>query len=170
MKENQNDMTTISTNDLNENNFIFTNFVVGLKEIPYNTIVLLVNNLPNNSVDLVYTINNNNQTKNLPFHSIKNISYTSKIKMSNSSKKVKENETKSMLLSAVVFGGNPLMQMIGNSGFNSLFDSISNNYDKVKFNVEYQITIQLLINNEEKKLMFISEKNPEIFIKQILDK
>ena len=66
---------------------------------------------------------------------IRNISYTDKIRTSTTTPALKENETKSILLSAVMFGGNPLLQLAGNSVFNSLFDSASNNHEKIKFNV-----------------------------------
>ena len=159
----------IPDNNLNENNFIFANIIFGFKDIPYNTISLLVNNTHNNSMDLVYRVNDSNQTKNIPLTSIRNISYTDKIRTSTTNLALKENETKSILLSAVMFGGNPLLQLAGNSVFNSLFDSASNNHEKIKFNVEYEITIELTINNEEKKIVLISDNSPEKFIKQILD-
>lgn len=159
----------IPDNNLNENNFIFANIIFGFKDIPYNTIGLLVNNTPNNSMDLVYRVNDSNQTKNIPLTSIRNISYTDKIRTSTTNPALKENETKSILLSAIMFGGNPLLQLAGNSGFNSLFDSASNNHEKIKFNVEYEITVELTINNEEKKIVLISDNSPEKFIKQILD-
>ena len=153
-----NKLDVVSNNNLSENNFIFTNSIIGLKEIPYNTTVLLVNNIPNNSIELIYNINNINQTKSFPINIVKSITYANKVRTSNVSKKIDENKTKSMLLSAVVFGGNPLVQMMGNSGFNSLFNSLSNNYEKV---------IELLINNESSKLVFSSQTNPESFIQNI---
>lgn len=160
----------IITNDINENNFIFTNFITGLKEIPYNTMTLLVNDITKNSVNLVYNVNNNNQAIILPLNTIKNISHINKIRTPSSTKKIEENETKSMLLSAIMFGGNPLIQVVGNNSFNSLFNSLSNNYDKVNFNVYYEIIIEVIINNEEKKLIFTSEQSPENFINQIISK
>ena len=87
--------------------------------------------------------------------------------MNNFSKKVEDNETKSILLSTVVFGGNPAMLLLGKEGFNSLFNSISNNYDKIDYSAYYEITIDTLINGIETKLVLTSEKNPEQFINQI---
>lgn len=160
--ENQNKIKDIN------NNFIFTNFITGIKEIPLNTLVLLINNTPNNSLDLTYNIDNtNNKTINLPLTAIKNISYKSRVTMQETTKRVEEHETKSILLSAAVFGGNPLMQLLGNNGFNFIFNSLSNNYNKVNFNTYHEITIELVINNQKIKLILTSDNNPEEFIKLI---
>ena len=48
------------TDELNKNDFLFANFVLGVKEIPLNTEILLVNNSKDNSMDLIYAIDNNN--------------------------------------------------------------------------------------------------------------
>ena len=157
-------------NNLNKDNFIFANFILGLKGVPINTEVLLVNNIQDNSLDLIYAINDNSQTIKLPIGNIKNISYKNCIRMQNVSRKVESNETKSRLLSAVVFGGNPILQLAGNSAFNSIFDEISNNYDKVNFNSYYEINIEALINNQEVKFIMSTDTYPNQFIKQILNK
>ena len=164
----QNSKINIEKN-LNKDNFIFANFVLGLKEIPYNTETLLVNNIPDNSLDLIYSINNNNQTIKVPINNIKSISYKTSVKMQNVTKKIESNETKSMLLSAVVFGSNPILQLAGNSAFNSLFDGLSNNYDKINYNAYYEITIETFINDEEIKYILETNSNPDIFIKQVND-
>ena len=154
-------------NNLTKDNFIFASFVLGLKGIPYNTEALLVNNIPDNSLDLIYSIDNNNQTIKVPINNLKNISYKTSMRMQNISKKVESNETKSMLLSAVVFGGHPMLQLAGNSAFNSLFDGLSNNYDKINFNSYYEITIETFINGEEIKFILDTNSNPDIFIRQV---
>ena len=154
-------------NNINKDNFIFANFVLGLKGIPLNTEALLVNNIPDNSLDIIYSISNNNQTIKIPIYNIKNISYKTSMKMQNNSGKVESNETKSMLLSAVVFGGHPMLQLAGNSAFNSLFDGLSNNYDKVNFNSYYEITIDTFINGQEIQFILDTFSDPDIFIKQV---
>lgn len=170
---NQQQVNNNSNNEINENNFIFTHFITGVKEIPLNTMILLVNNIPDKSLDLIYNVNNNekdSKTVKLPINTIKNISFDTKVKMQNVNKKVEENETKSALLSAVVFGGNPLLQLAGNSGFNSLSNSLSNNYNKVDYNAYYDITIETSINNQELRLVLTTDTNPEAFIKEIPNK
>ena len=152
---------------ISKDNLIFAKIILGLKEIPYNTEALLVNNVPDNTLDIIYAIDNNNQTIKIPIKSIKNISYKQIMKMQNVSKEVEDNETKSMLLSAAVFGGNPLLQLAGNSVFNTMLDGSSKNYDKVNYNSAYEITLETIINNEEVRFILETASKPELFIKQI---
>ena len=170
VKTNFQNLNNNVTDSLDKNNFLFANFILGMKGIPFNTEVLLVNNVPDNSLDLIYAIDNNNQTIKLPIGTIRNISYKTSMQMQNISKKTESNETKSMLLSAVVFGGNPMLQLAGNSAFNSMFDEISNNYDKVNFNSYYEITIETLINSQEVKFIMNTKTYPNEFVKLILNK
>lgn len=170
---NQQPVTNKPNNDFNENKCIFTHFLTGIKGIPLNTMILLVNNIPDNTLDLIYSVNNNekdSKTIKLPINTINNISFYTKTRIENINKKVEENETKSALLSAVVFGGNPLLQLAGSSGFNSLFDSVSNNYNKVGYTTYYEITIETLTNNQELIIVLTTETNPETFINEIPNK
>ena len=43
----------INTDNFDEKKIIFANYVSGIKGMPLNTTVLLVNNVPNNSLDLI---------------------------------------------------------------------------------------------------------------------
>lgn len=150
-----------------EGNVLFTNFISGVKGISLNTIMLLIDDTPNKSLNFMYNIDGNKIMK-FPIETIKNITFKSRVRMQKSDKTVEENETKSMLLSAAVFGGNPLMQFAGNSGFNSLFESLSNNYDKVDYDSYYEITIEATINNQDFRIVLTSDTNPEEFINKIL--
>ena len=89
------------------------------------------------------------------------------MRSANTHKEVRDEDTKGILLSFALFGGSPIPQMIGSKGFNSLFNSLSNNYDKVDFDVEYQITIHSVINNEIHNFVFRSDVNPESFINNL---
>ena len=151
-------------NTLSKDNFLFANFILGIKEIPLMQEILLVNNVQDNSLDLIYMINNNRQTMKISINCIKNISFKTSMKMKNMTKKVESNETRNMLLSAVMFGGNPLLQLIGNSAFNSLFEGISNNYDKVNFSAYFEINIIAFVNDQEIKLLMNTNSNPKAFI------
>lgn len=168
-EQTQNNDTILSSNaevlGLNKDDFIFTSFIMGLKEIPYNTPVLLTNNTSNKCIDLAYVINNVKGKLSLPLNTIKSLTYTSKVRTSTTPKKVETNETKSLLLSTVLFGGNPLIQTLGTAGFNSFFDSVSNNYEKVNLNTEYEIIINF---NNNTNFIFLSSTKPENFINQVL--
>ena len=153
--------------EIDKNNFLFTNFLTGLKGIALNTTILLINDNTDKTINMVYKdINNENNNLNIkiPIVNIKDISYISRVKMQNTSKKIEENSTKSALLSAAMFGGSPLLQLAGTTGLNNLFNSLSNNYEKVNYNSYYEITINTVINNIETKLIFTTDNNPEEFI------
>lgn len=170
VKTNFQNLNNNVADSLDKNNFLFANFILGLKEIPFNTEILLVNNITDNSLDLIYAVDNNSKTIQLPIEKVKNISYKTSMKMQNISKKTESNETKSMLLSAVVFGGNPMLQLAGNSVFNSIFDDISNNYEKVNFNSYYELVVEILIDGQEIKLTMNTDAYPDNFVKQLLNK
>lgn len=155
------------TSPVQKEDFLFTRFLIGAKEIPYNTSVLLVNNVPSQTLDMIYMVEQQKTTKQIPLNNIMNLSYIGKLRTANYVKTVEENQTKSMLLSAAMFGGSPLLQLLGTNGFRTFFDSVSNNYDRINFSTEYEITIQFMENNMEQQLKVISDENPEIFIQQI---
>lgn len=155
------------TSPVQKEDFLFTRFLIGTKEIPYNTSVLLVNNVPSQTLDMIYMAEQQKTTKQIPLNNITNLSHIGKLRTTNYVKTVEENQTKSMLLSAAMFGGSPLLQLLGTNGFRTFFDSVSNNYDKINFSTEYEITIQFMENNMEQQLKVISDENPEIFIQQI---
>ena len=158
-----------SGNDFDDSLFLFTSFVLGIKEIPFDSEVLITNNLEENTINLIYRINNSNQNFQIQKNKIKNISCTSRARTAIKNKKVEDNETKSLLLSAVMFGGNPIVQTLGNDGFNMLFNTLSNNYDKVEFNVEYEIIIEYLMDNQLKRIVVVSKMNPKKFLDNILN-
>lgn len=158
-----------SGNDFDDSLFLFTSFVLGIKEIPFGSEVLITNNLEENTINLIYRINNSNQNFQIQKNKIKNINCTSRARTALKNKKVEDNETKSLLLSAVMFGGNPIVQTLGNDGFNMLFNTLSNNYDKVEFNVEYEIIIEYLMDNQLKRIVVVSKINPKKFLDNILN-
>lgn len=151
-------------NNFNENDLLFVRLQSGIRGVIYGTDLLLVNNEPNNTLDIIYTIDEVKNEKILKRSDIKNITFESKVRVSSTEHKTEEHQTKSTLLSLVVFGGHPMAQMLGTSGFNSLFQTMSNNYDKVDFNTEYKIVITYNEENEEKRITVLSEKNPEAFL------
>lgn len=172
----KNDIEHITTNSTNciqndemmdQNNFLFTNFLSGFKEIPYNTTILLVNDTKSSSLNLVYRLSSE-QTIQIPFLAINKLSYINRVRVSNASKKIEDNSAKSLLLSSAMFGGSPVLQVASFYGMNSLFDSISNNYEKVNFNSYFEITIEIIINNELKKIVFTCDIDPKLFIDKLL--
>ena len=151
--------------ELDKDCFIFGNYMMGIKGLAYNTEMLLVNNIPDNTVDLIYAVEGKNQVVKINKNDIKDITSNTRVKIQNIGKKAENNETKSMLLSAALFGGNPILQMAGAGGFNSLFDSLSNNYNKVNLNTVFEITIEL--NGDNKMYVLNTEIDPEEFINKL---
>ena len=151
-------------NNFNENDLLFARLQSGLRGVFYGTDLLLVNNVPNNTLDVIYEIDNVKNEKILNKVDIKDISFESKVRISGTEHKTEEHQTKSTLLSFALFGGNPVAQMVGSSALNSLFETVSGNYDKVDFNTEYKMVIIYNENNEEKRLTLVSENNPQNFI------
>ncbi len=152
---------------LGENDLLFTNYTVGYKGIPFGATALLINNKPNNTLDLMYNDNGINTTINIQKNDIKNISYSNRPITINSQKQPANYEVENAMLAAALFGGNPILQMTAGDTFNKLQDIFTNNYDKVKFDVEFEIEINCLINNEEKEIVLTSKTNPEEFINSI---
>jgi hypothetical protein len=149
-------------------NVLFANYISGIKTIPLNTLILMVNDIPNNLLTFTFELDGKKMMK-FDKTSIKNISYRSRVQIENTNKKPEENETKSALLGAALFGGNPLMQLAGSKGINGLFNGLSNNYDKVDYSSYYEITIEVSINNQDLRILLRSDDNPEEFINQIKD-
>lgn len=58
------------------------------------------------------------------------------------------------------------IQTLGTSCINSLFETMSNNYDKIDLNKEYRIHL----DNEEKTIIFVLKVNPKKFINLIFNK
>ena len=72
-KENE-PISNDNPNNFNENYLIFTNYVTGIKGMPLYTPILLVNNIPDNSLDIIYNLSNNkddNKTIKYPMSVIK---------------------------------------------------------------------------------------------------
>lgn len=157
-----NNETTIKENDV-----LFANYVVGYKGIPYNSIILLTNDRTNNNLNLFFQIEGNNYTLKIPFQAIKNIRYTTRPITNNKQKKVEDNESKSTLLSVALFAGNPLLMTAGSSVINSFLDNNSSNYNKVSYDIEYEIELDFSLGNEEINLVLNAQNPPENFINQL---
>jgi len=151
-------------NEVNENYFIFVEYVSGVKVIPLGTEILLVNNEPNKTIDLNYNIDGPKVMK-FPYDSIQNITFRSRVRMENANKKIQEHETKSLLISYALFGSTALIP--ATAVMNGLFENLSNNYDKVDYNEYYEIIIEATINNQPLRIMLNSDISPEVFINNI---
>lgn len=146
---------------------IFCGLVMGIKGVPFNTEILLVNNIPDSTLDIIYAVDKVNQTIKIPVSNVKNVSFVSKVRMQNTGKRVESHEMKSALLSAALFGGNPILQMAGAGAINSIFDDLSSNYDKVNFSAYYEMSVEAVVDGNEKEFVFNTDTNPEAFVNQV---
>ena len=153
--------------DINENDLLFTNYTVGYKGIPFGAKVLLINNKASKTLDLIINDNGINSTINIQKENIHNVSYSNRTITVNTQKQPTNYEVENAMLAAALFGGNPIIQLAAGDTFNKLQDIFTNNYNKVKYNIEYEIEIKCSINNEEKEIVLTSKTNPEDFITNI---
>ena len=153
---------------MEDNNLIFANYISGIKTIPLNTVLLVVNDIPSNSITFTFELDGKKLMR-FPYDTIKNISYRSRVQMETSAKKPEETEVKSSLLSAAVFGGNPIMQLAGSKGINGLLSGLSNNYDKVDYSEYYEIVMEVVISDQALRIVLNTDTNPEEFINKIKD-
>ena len=164
VKEKIEEFKVDTPDNIDSSNFIFGNFVLGIKGIPFNTEALLVNNVVDKSMDLIYKLNDKDKTIKIPNKDIKNVSFEAKLAMQELGKKDVSYETKSMLLSAVLFGGHPMLQVAGMGAFNSIFDELANDYNRVNVSSYFEISIETKLKGEETKLVLNTSTNPQNFI------
>lgn len=144
---------------------LYVNKVSGFKEIPFNTLMLLVNDHSKNNLTINYEVDGVSKTDTISRSKITDVSFNSRMLMENNKKEIVTNEMKSHLAAAALFGGNPLAQYLGGNGINGLLNTMSDNYDKVELNTYFEITLTYLNEeNETQKMMFTTTDNPEKFI------
>lgn len=144
---------------------LYVNKVSGFKEIPFNTLMLLVNDHSKNNLTINYEVDGVSKTDTISRSKITDVSFNSRMLMENNKKEIVTNEMKSHLAAAALFGGNPLAQYLGGNGINGLLNTMSDNYDKVELNTSFEITLTYLNEeNETQKMMFTTTDNPEKFI------
>lgn len=150
--------------NIDKDNFLFARFILGLKGIPFNTEALLVNNNEDNTLDILYIVDNIIKLIKLPKNSLNNISFSPEINIQKTFDKEESYEIKSKLLSAVTIGKTPLSQLVSSEMYNLIIANAFSNYDKLTFNAYYRINIDSLIENQEVKFLFSVNNYPEGFI------
>ena len=156
-------------NSLDERYLCSGKYILGIKGIPLNTEVLLFWNEEDKTLDFIYASEGDNKTIKIPFDDVRDIKYESKVTVSDSRAKPENHETTSMLLSAITFGGNPILQVLGNSGYNALLNGLSNNYDKMTLHSYFDVILHFILNGEEKEVIIETFSNPKDFCKLVND-
>lgn len=144
---------------------LYVNKVSGFIDVPFNTLMLLVNDHSKNNLTINYEVDGVSKTDTISRSRITDVTFNSRVQMENSRKEVVSYEMKSHLAAAALFGGNPLAQYLGGNVINGLSNTLSNNYKKVDFNTYYEITLSYITEeNVPQKMMFTTVENPEKFI------
>ena len=143
---------------------LYVNKVSGFKDVPFNTLMLLVNDHANNNLTINYEIDGNQKTDTISRSKITDVTCNSRMQMEGSSK-VPGPDMKDTLSSFALFSGHPVRNYIHAQVIGGAINAMSDNYDKVELNTYYEITLTYLNEeNETQRMMFTTTENPEKFI------
>lgn len=156
-----------SNSEIDKDNVAIARYVTGIKGIPVNSIVLVINNKENKTLDIIYKEQEDKTAITLPLTTINRITYNSRVIVGKANPVIKENENVSELLSAAFFGTNPILFNLSNAGLDGLFNAISNDYEKMQYNTYYEIVINTTINGELKNVVLNCDIDPKVFIDKI---
>ena len=143
---------------------LYVNKVSGFKDVPFNTLMLLVNDHANNNLTINYTIDGDQKIDTISRSKITEVTCNSRMQMEGTSK-APGPDMKDTLSSFALFSGHPVKNYNHAQVVGGAIDAFSNNYDKVELNTYYEITIAYLNEeNETQKMMFTTTENPDKFI------
>ena len=152
--------------NISKENMLFGTLLLGVKGVPINTEVLLINDINNNSLNLVYYYDYDNQIINIPKDTITNITYNENIRTSTNGSGFISNDMKASLVTAFIVGSNPTL--VGAKG--AIFDAVkedADDYIDQSFKVYYDVSIETINSEESKKYVISTNNKPETFIKEI---
>ena len=143
---------------------LYVNKVSGFKDVPFNTLMLLVNDHPNNNLTINYEVDNNKKTDTISRSKITDVSYNSRMQMDGFAKEV-ASEKKDALAKFALFSGHPVKDYLKTSVVSELNDSKTDNHDKIDLNSYFEITLTYLNEeNETQRMMFTTTDDPAKFI------
>ena len=140
---------------------LFTNKISGLKEVAFDTRMLLVNDHPVNNLVIYYEFENNVKKEVISRSNIQEITLNTRIQVDGvKHADVDYSSIDKNLISQAEFGGQPLSQFLSNRE-----EKTEEIVDKMTLNSYYELTI-VFINeeNENQKIMFRIDKNSDKFI------
>lgn len=142
---------------------LYVNKVSGFLEVPYNTVMLLVNDHSKNNLTINYLIDVENKITTISRSKIVDVTSNYRMNMEERENNITE-DIKERLASFATFGGFPLKQVLKDKpNVNTNEEVFVNN--KLDKNNYYEIT--LIYKNEEdenQRLMFTTIDNPEKFV------
>ena len=144
--------------NIDPNSFLICNILLGIKEIPYNEVILLKKD--NDNLTLEYKSNEQVNKKAIPISNIQNITYTTDVSM-NYQISEENIETANLLLSVSLFGAT-----LAGYGAYKLINNLTEDYTKENINICYVVTIKYN-DNEEHEIKLMTKTEPQNFIANI---
>lgn len=145
-------------------NFLIANIILGFKEIPYNSVVLLGFSQDDHLI-LSYILNNQEFRLNFNYDSILKIEYepVSALEEVSTRNYSDDNYKANLLLTTFLLGGNPFVNQLAISSL----ENTNYQYKKTNIKTTYNIKILVMYNGEEKEIVLNSVNNPNDFIERI---
>ena len=156
-------------NGFDTDNVLFTRYIGGIKDMPVNTDMLVVNNAPDEEIDLIYADKTSDLRRTLviPKNTVKGVTVEAKVIMDRVKEQMEHNETKGALLSAANYGGESIVNMLGDKGCNHVIFNESINYDREKKNTYYEITIDTKVGGMDTIIVLSTGTNPKAFFELV---
>ncbi len=135
----------------------------GLKGVPFNTFILLVNDHSKNNLTINYEMDGEIKVDTISRSKITNISFNMRVQFDNNKDDYTE-EHKNNLAKGATFNGFPLLQVLGaNTSNYAITPEVEQ--ASIDLNNYYEITLTYLNEeNESQRILFGTEDNPEKFI------
>lgn len=149
--------------DAQRGNAIFTQKILGFKEIPYNSVTILTNNKDNKQIILSYVLNDKKNDIIVPYSEIKDVNYTISTRITEVDPKINDSVAANMMLSSFLFAGNPLLILGANYYLNNNDSGLS-----TKVTSTFDIKIVILHNNVSNDIILTTVANPKQFINELI--
>ena len=147
---------------LDTDSFILCNTILGFKDIPYDSLILLKKE--NNSyLFLDYKKDNNILSIKIPLKDIEKIESNIDLSMDYSNNQTIDNQSANMLLSYSIIGNSSLLAHAGTS----LLNELTEDYNKADIKTWYILAIKYMDKKEIKEIKLKTKKNPDRFIEKI---
>ena len=149
------------TKELDKDSFLLCNMLLGVKEIPYNLLVLLKK--VDDSLSLEYQVGEEIKNIKIKLDKIKDISYQPDLTIDYSDNSLGDKTMANTLLSYSLLAGHPVAAL----GATGLLNNLTEDYEEGKVKTCYIVVIKYMDNAEEKELKLKVRKNPNRFINYI---
>ena len=160
------DKGNYNVDGIDKDSFILCNMILGIKEIPFNSLVLLKK--VDNALSIDFHNGDNVSSHTIPLDSIIDMSISEDLSVSHGDLMTldvvnSDVASANILLAYSLFPGYPLASM----GINSFLDNLLADYEKTDVKTWFIITIKYKQNEEELEIRFKTSKNPKSFVDKL---